>query len=56
MESGANAPRARRSPKKMKEFIRVRDDLHRNGMKMIPYFSPYYYYSELAKRRKKLHR
>ena len=30
-------------PKNMKEFTRVRDDLHRNGMKMVPYFSPYYY-------------
>jgi len=27
----------------MQEFNRVRDELHRNGMKMVPYFSPYYY-------------
>jgi hypothetical protein len=30
-------------PKDRKEFDRVRDDLHRAGMKMVPYFSPYYY-------------
>jgi len=30
-------------PKDPKEFFRVRDDLHRAGMKMVPYFSPYYY-------------
>lgn len=30
-------------PKDQKEFNRVRDDLHRAGMKMVPYFSPYYY-------------
>ena len=30
-------------PKDRKQFDRVRDDLHRAGMKMVPYFSPYYY-------------
>jgi len=30
-------------PKDRKEFNRVRDDLHRAGMMMVPYFSPYYY-------------
>jgi len=30
-------------PKDRREFDRVRDDLHRAGMKMVPYFSPYYY-------------
>ena len=30
-------------PKDRKEFNRVRDDLRRAGMKMVPYFSPYYY-------------
>jgi hypothetical protein len=30
-------------PKDMEKFIRVRDDIHRNDMKMVPYFSPYYY-------------
>lgn len=30
-------------PKDPREFFRVRDDLHRAGMKMVPYFSPYYY-------------
>jgi hypothetical protein len=30
-------------PKDRKEFDRVRDDLHRAGMKFVPYFSPYYY-------------
>jgi hypothetical protein len=30
-------------PKNRKEFDRVRDDLHRAGMKLVPYFSPYYY-------------
>ena len=30
-------------PKDRQQFDRVRDDLHRAGMKMVPYFSPYYY-------------
>jgi hypothetical protein len=30
-------------PKDRNQFDRVRDDLHRAGMKMVPYFSPYYY-------------
>ena len=30
-------------PQDRKQFDRVRDDLHRVGMKMVPYFSPYYY-------------
>lgn len=30
-------------PKDRREFDRVRDDLHRAGMKMVPYLSPYYY-------------
>ncbi len=30
-------------PNDMKEFIRMRDEIHRNGMKLVPYFSPYYY-------------
>lgn len=30
-------------PKDRRQFDRVRDDLHWAGMKMVPYFSPYYY-------------
>ncbi len=30
-------------PDNMAEFTRLRDEIHRNGMKMIPYTSPYYY-------------
>ena len=30
-------------PSDMKEFARVRDEVHGAGMKLIPYFSPYYY-------------
>jgi len=30
-------------PKDMERFNRMRDDIHRNGMKLVPYFSPYYY-------------
>jgi hypothetical protein len=30
-------------PKYRKEFDRVREDLHRFGMKMVPYMSPFYY-------------
>src|SRR5690606_2790198 len=27
----------------MDEFCRMRDEIHRNGMKLVPYFSPFYY-------------
>jgi len=30
-------------PEDMLEFSRMRDEVHRNGMKLVPYFSPYYY-------------
>jgi hypothetical protein len=30
-------------PKDRRQFDRLHDDLHRAGMKMVPYFSPYYY-------------
>jgi len=30
-------------PRDRKEYDRVREDLHRTGMKMVPYLSPYYY-------------
>jgi len=30
-------------PNNMQQFHRMRDDIHRHGMKLVPYFSPYYY-------------
>lgn len=30
-------------PDNMDEFCRMRDEIHRNGMKLVPYFSPFYY-------------
>jgi hypothetical protein len=30
-------------PSDMREFARVRNEVHRHGMKLVPYFSPYYY-------------
>ncbi len=30
-------------PDNMAEFVRTRSELHRNGMKLVPYYSPYYY-------------
>ena len=30
-------------PKDMEKFNQMRDEIHRNGMKLVPYFSPYYY-------------
>ena len=30
-------------PDDMEKFNRMRDEIHRNGMKMIPYYSPFYY-------------
>ena len=30
-------------PKDMEEFKRMRDEIHRNGMKLVPYVSPFYY-------------
>lgn len=30
-------------PNNMEKFNRMRDDIHRHGMKLVPYFSPYYY-------------
>lgn len=30
-------------PSDMDKFIRMRDAVHRSGMKLVPYFSPYYY-------------
>ncbi len=30
-------------PKDMEKFKQMRDEIHRNGMKLIPYVSPYYY-------------